>query len=54
MHPSGGPVIDYLTLKGGPREVEIGTFLHETERPALRDDLDRALMLVKSRRPSDG
>lgn len=50
MHHRGGPVVDYLTLKGGPREVEIGAFLHETERPGLRDEIERALVLAKSRR----
>lgn len=53
MHPTGGPVVDYLTLKGGPRDVEIGAFLHESERPRLRDEIDRALALAKSRRPDD-
>jgi len=53
MHHRGGPVIDYLTLKGGPREVEIGAFLHESERPALRDEIARALVLAKSRRTGD-
>lgn len=50
MHHRGGPVVDYLTLKGGPRVVEIGAFLHESERPGLRDELTRALVLAKSRR----
>jgi uncharacterized membrane protein len=49
-HPTGGPVKDYITLKGGAREVEIGAFLHEDERPALFDDLTRAFTLAKSRR----
>jgi len=49
-HAHGGPVPDYLTLKGGGREVEIGAFLSEDERPALYDDLARALTLIKSRR----
>ncbi len=42
-HPRGGPVPQYLTLRGGPREVEIGAFLTEEERLALRDALTRAL-----------
>lgn len=42
-HPAGGPVPNYLTLKGGPREVEIGAFLSEDERLALRGELAGAL-----------
>lgn len=49
-HTSGGPVKHYLTLKGNGREVEIGAFLSEDERPTLHDDLARALTLAKSRR----
>lgn len=44
LHPTGGPVPNYLTLQGGPREVEIGAFLSEGERLALKAELDRALM----------
>ena len=43
LHPKGGPVPNYITLRGGPREVEIGRFLDEAERLALYDDLKRAL-----------
>ena len=50
IHHKGGPVVDYVTLKGGGREVEIGAFLHESERPALHDEIERALVLAKSRR----
>lgn len=39
MHRHGGPVPNYVTLKGGGREVEIGAFLSEDERVALYDDL---------------
>ncbi|PHQ79009.1 MAG: hypothetical protein COB65_13165 [Thalassobium sp.] len=42
LHEGGGPVPFYLTLKGGPREVEIGAFLSEDERRALYGDLRRA------------
>ena len=42
-HPFGGPVPQYLTLKGGPREVEIGAFLSETERLSLRRELTARL-----------
>lgn len=43
MHPKGGPVPYYVTLKGGGREVEIGAFLSEDERVSLYDDLVREL-----------
>lgn len=43
LHRSGGPVPNYLTLQGGPREVELGAFLSEDERVALRDELYAAL-----------
>ncbi|SLN58598.1 hypothetical protein TRL7639_03242 [Falsiruegeria litorea R37] len=39
MHPDGGPVPNYVTLKGSGREVEIGAFLSENERLALYDEL---------------
>ncbi|PJI91389.1 putative membrane protein [Yoonia maricola] len=43
LHPKGGPVENYITLRGGDREVEIGAFLDVEERLALYDDLKRAL-----------
>ncbi len=43
LHPKGGPVENYITLRGGDREVEIGAFLDAGERLALYDDLRRAL-----------
>ena len=40
LHPEGGPVENYLTLRGkGVREVEIGAFL----TPEERRELDREL-----------
>ena len=42
-HEKGGPVPHYLTLAGGPREVEIGSFLSEEERVALALDLTARL-----------
>lgn len=43
MHPEGGPVPHYITLRGNGREVEIGAFLSEDERVALYDELVRIL-----------
>ncbi|MBE1297747.1 DUF2244 domain-containing protein [Phycobacter azelaicus] len=43
IHPNEGPVPNYVTLRGGGREVEIGAFLSEDERKALYDDLQTAL-----------
>ncbi len=43
MHPKGGPVDHYLTLKGSDREVEIGAFLSEDERKALYGEITDAL-----------
>lgn len=43
IHQSGGPVPNYVTLKGEGREVEIGAFLSEEERIALYDDLKEKL-----------
>ncbi|MCV2882543.1 DUF2244 domain-containing protein [Actibacterium sp. XHP0104] len=39
-HGKGAPVEHYLTLRGGPREVEIGAFLTPEERLALKDELE--------------
>lgn len=43
LDPNGGPVENYLTLHGGPREVEIGSFLSPEERLELRHQLMNAL-----------
>ncbi|WP_095588847.1 DUF2244 domain-containing protein [Actibacterium ureilyticum] len=53
MHRTGGPVENYLTLKGGDREVEIGAFLSPEERLALQGELMRALAEAQNagRRP---
>ena len=42
VHETGGPVPQYVTLKGGPRPVEIGAFLSEEERVALSSELRAA------------
>jgi uncharacterized membrane protein len=43
LHTTGGPVPNYLTLRGGDREVELGAFLSEPERIALHADITRML-----------
>ncbi len=43
LHATDGPVPNYLTLKGNDREVELGAFLSEDERIALKADLSRKL-----------
>ncbi|EAR49994.1 hypothetical protein OG2516_07325 [Oceanicola granulosus HTCC2516] len=48
LHAKGGPVEDYLTLRGNGREVELGAFLSPEERKALYDDLDRALRTLRA------
>ncbi len=47
LHETGGPVPNYLTLRGGDREVEIGRFLSEDERVALARELTAALAQVR-------
>lgn len=51
LYESGGPVQDYLTLRGNGREVEIGAFLGVEERRALREELIHALSSL--RQPED-
>lgn len=48
LAPRGGPVEQYLTLTGGGREVELGSFLTPEERIALHDELSRILLRLKS------
>ena len=43
LHPKDGPVPNYLTLQGGPREVELGAFLTPEERLAVLSELKSAL-----------
>ena len=50
LTPVGGPVPNYLTLRGGGREVEVGAFLPEAERVALHGTLDRVIGM--GRRPA--
>lgn len=47
LHETGGPVPNYLTLKGDGREVELGAFLSEEERIALRGELQSRLRALR-------
>jgi uncharacterized membrane protein len=47
LHETGGPVPNYLTLKADGREVELGAFLSEDERIALRSDLQSRLRALR-------
>lgn len=51
LHPTGGPVPDYLTLSGGDREVELGAFLTPPERAQLAAELRSRLARLRSLRP---
>jgi len=42
LHPKGGPVENYITLRGGDREVELGAFLDAEERANLYNELKGA------------
>lgn len=46
LRPEGGPVENYLTLKGNGREIELGAFLSPDERIHLHRDLKAALARV--------
>lgn len=48
LHQTGGPVPNYLTLKGEGREVELGPFLSEDERVALKGELETRLHRLRS------
>lgn len=47
LHPTGGPVPDYLTLIGEGREIELGAFLTPGERRALAGELREKLLQVR-------
>lgn len=49
LHAKGGPVPNYVTLRGSDREVELGAFLSEDERIALFADVEA--MLLHQRNP---
>lgn len=48
LHPSGGPVPDYLTLSGGPRVVELGRGLTPEERRTLHRELRAQLAALRA------
>lgn len=43
LHPTGGPVSNYVTLRGAGREVELGAFLSDDERLVLYQQLQQFL-----------
>ena len=47
LHPTGGPVPNYVTLRGGSREVELGAFLSEAERIALYGEVGEILRQIR-------
>ncbi len=47
LHAKAGPVPNYVTLQGGPREVELGAFLSEDERIALQREVQAALARLR-------
>ncbi len=47
LMPAGGPVENYLTLKGHDREVELGAFLSPGERERLAADIRDALARLR-------
>ena len=40
LHSDGGPVENYVTLRGSGREVEVGAFLSPEERLVLHDEIE--------------
>jgi len=48
LHASGGPVSNYVTLKGKGREVEIGAFLSDDERKSLFSEISNALKRARA------
>ncbi len=49
LHPKGGPVPQYLTLKAEGREVELGAFLTGAERVALQAQMLQKLQASRAR-----
>ncbi len=48
LHATGGPVPQYLTMKGEGREVELGAFLTEEERRRLCAEITDHLRKAKA------
>lgn len=49
LHPSRGPVENYLTLRGSDREVELGSFLSPEERSKVYEELQARLSEMRQR-----
>ena len=49
MQQTGGPVPNYLTLRGRRRTVEIGSLLSEQARPELAQDLQETFLSAVKR-----
>lgn len=47
LHPTAGPVPNYVTLRGGDREVELGAFLSEAERITLHAEITKMLATLR-------
>ena len=47
IHPTGGPVENYLTLRGNGRTVEFGAFLSPDERLILKSDVTETLAALR-------
>ena len=47
LRPEGGPVENYITLKGSGREIELGAFLSPEERVEFYDQLKRQVSRAK-------
>jgi uncharacterized membrane protein len=47
LHETGGPVPQYLTLSGGGRVVELGAFLTEAERVALKAEIEQRVWALR-------
>ncbi|MFT4717504.1 MAG: putative membrane protein [Paracoccaceae bacterium] len=52
IRAEGGPVEQYITLKGAGREIELGAFLSPDERIDLHLDLQRQLARAKTPQPA--
>ncbi|NQY60258.1 DUF2244 domain-containing protein [Cognatishimia sp.] len=48
LHKTGGPVSNYVTLKGNGRHVELGRFLSEDERQELFNEMQAYIAQSKT------